>query len=47
MGFKREIDESKSYNKKPAPPHLPSSLIEKISKRYILAYEMITGDKIR
>ena len=47
MGFKKEIDESKSYNKKPAPPQLPSSLIEKISKRYILAYEMITGDKIR
>lgn len=47
IGFKKKVNEYKSSNTKPEPPQLPSSLINKISKRYILAYEMITGDKIR
>ena len=47
IGFKKKVNDYKSANTKPEPPQLPSSLINKISKRYILAYEMITGDKIR
>ncbi len=47
MGFKNKVNEQKSYNTKPQPPKLPSSLIQKISKRYIHAYEMITGDTIK
>lgn len=47
MGFKNKVNEQKSYNTKPQPPKLPSSLIQKISKRYIHAYEMITGDRIK
>ena len=47
MGFKNKVNEQKSYNKKTQPPKLPSSLIQKISKRYIHAYEMITGDRIK
>jgi phosphoribosylaminoimidazole-succinocarboxamide synthase len=46
IGFKKKVNEQKSSKTKPQPPKLPSSLIEKISKRYILSYEMITGDKI-
>jgi phosphoribosylaminoimidazole-succinocarboxamide synthase len=47
IGFKKKVNDYKSANTKPEPPQLPSSLIKKISKRYILAYEMITGDKIQ
>ncbi|HEU5460883.1 MAG TPA: phosphoribosylaminoimidazolesuccinocarboxamide synthase [Nitrososphaeraceae archaeon] len=47
VGFKKKVSEHKSYDTKPQPPKLPSSLIRKISQRYILAYEMITGDKIK
>ena len=47
IGFKKKVNDYKSTNTKPEPPHLPSSLINKISKRYIHAYEMITGDKIK
>jgi phosphoribosylaminoimidazole-succinocarboxamide synthase len=47
MGFKNKVNEQKSYNTKPQPPKLPSSLIQKISKRYIHAYERITGDRIK
>lgn len=47
IGFKKKVNDYKSTNTKPEPPQLPSSLINKISKRYILAYEMITGDKIK
>ena len=46
IGFKKKVNEQISSKTKPQPPQLPSSLIEKISKRYILSYEMITGDKI-
>ena len=47
IGFKKKVYDYKSTNTKPEPPQLPSSLINKISKRYIHAYEMITGDKIK
>ncbi|HEX6671382.1 MAG TPA: phosphoribosylaminoimidazolesuccinocarboxamide synthase [Nitrososphaeraceae archaeon] len=47
IGFKKKVNDYKSINTKPQPPQLPSSLINKISKRYIHAYEMITGDKIK
>ena len=47
IGFKKKVNDYNSANTKPEPPQLPSSLIKKISKRYILAYEMITGDKIK
>ena len=47
IGFKKKVNDYKSVNTKPQPPQLPSSLINKISKRYIHAYEMITGDKIK
>ena len=47
IGFKKKVNDYKSANTKPEPPQLPSSLINKISKRYILAYEMITGNKIK
>jgi phosphoribosylaminoimidazole-succinocarboxamide synthase len=47
VGFKKKVSEHKSYKIKPQPPKLPSSLIRKISKRYVIAYEMITGNKIK
>ena len=47
IGFKKKVNDYKSANTKPNPPQLPSSLINKISKRYILAYKMITGNKIK
>ncbi len=47
IGFKKKVNDYKSVHTKPQPPQLPSSLINKISKRYIHAYEMITGDKIK
>jgi phosphoribosylaminoimidazole-succinocarboxamide synthase len=47
IGFKKKVNDYKSANTKPEPPQIPSSLINKISKRYILAYEMITGNKIK
>ena len=43
IGFKREVEECIKLNIKPKPPRLPSSLISKISDRYICAYERITG----
>ena len=41
-GFKQKVEQSSLRSKKPQPPTLPNDLIEKISNRYIYAYEQIT-----
>jgi phosphoribosylaminoimidazole-succinocarboxamide synthase len=41
-GFKKTIDDFSIQGKKPESPHLPSGMINKISDRYIEAYEKIT-----
>lgn len=38
---------SANWDRKGEPPHLPEEVIEKTSQKYIDAYEMITGRKIR
>jgi phosphoribosylaminoimidazole-succinocarboxamide synthase len=42
-GFKKTIDDFLLQGKKPDPPHLPSDVINKISDRYIEAFEKITN----
>jgi phosphoribosylaminoimidazole-succinocarboxamide synthase len=42
IGFKKTIDDFSIQDKKPESPHLPSDMINKISDRYIEAYEQIT-----
>ncbi|HXT83688.1 MAG TPA: phosphoribosylaminoimidazolesuccinocarboxamide synthase [Verrucomicrobiae bacterium] len=44
-GFKHLIDQCTKDGKKPEPPLLPIDLINKISERYIEAYERITHSK--
>jgi phosphoribosylaminoimidazole-succinocarboxamide synthase len=41
-GFKKTIDDFSLQGKKPKPPYLPSDIINKISDRYIEAFEKIT-----
>ncbi|MGD1836656.1 MAG: phosphoribosylaminoimidazolesuccinocarboxamide synthase [Nitrososphaeraceae archaeon] len=42
-GFKKKVDDLSLRNKKPKPPTLPTDIINKISQRYIYAYEKISG----
>lgn len=48
VGYKRALDEARRTGKlAPKPPRLPKSLIEEVSRRYIEAFERLTGEKFR
>ena len=46
IGFKDKIDRFAEEGKKPDPPILAQELVDKLSNRYIVAYEKITGRKL-
>src|SRR5712692_4139057 len=47
MGYKKTLDEARKLGRPaPRPPDLPSDLIAEISRRYIVAYERLTGLKL-
>jgi phosphoribosylaminoimidazole-succinocarboxamide synthase len=45
MGFKAEIDRLAKKGKKPDPPTVAPEVVDELAKRYMLAYERITGRK--
>jgi len=47
VGFKKSLDEARKQGQPPPrPPDLPSELVSEISKRYVVAYERLTGLKL-
>lgn len=42
-GFQKKFDESRNAGKEPVAPSIPSEIIQKMTRRYIEAYEKITG----
>lgn len=47
VGFKKTLDEARKAGQPiPRPPDLPKDLIEETSKRYVIAYERLTGLKL-
>ena len=47
VGFKKTLDRArKAGQPTPRPPGLPESLIDETSKRYVIAYERLTGLKL-
>ena len=47
VGFKKTLDEArKNGQPTPRPPDLPKDLIDETSKRYVVAYERLTGLKL-
>jgi phosphoribosylaminoimidazole-succinocarboxamide synthase len=47
VGFKKILDEArKAGQPTPRPPDLPKALIDETSKRYVIAYERLTGLKL-
>ena len=46
-GYKKQLDEARKEGRPiPRPPNLPADLIQETSRRYILAYERLTGLKL-
>ena len=46
IGFKDTIDKFAKEGKKPGPPIIAPDIVAKLSDRYIVAYERITGKKL-
>jgi phosphoribosylaminoimidazole-succinocarboxamide synthase len=47
VGYKKTLDEARREGRAtPRPPDLPSDLIQETSRRYIIAYERLTGLKL-
>jgi phosphoribosylaminoimidazole-succinocarboxamide synthase len=46
IGFKAKVDKLREQAKKPDPPDLPVEIISELTRRYIFAYETITGRQL-
>jgi phosphoribosylaminoimidazole-succinocarboxamide synthase len=47
IGYKKTLDKARSEGQPVTPPpKLPPDLVQEISKRYIVAYERLTGHKL-
>jgi len=46
IGFKDKIDELRHQGQKPDPPDIPAELVSELTRRYVFAYERITGRKL-
>src|SRR5438034_677943 len=47
VGYKNTLDEARKEGRPtPRPPDLPSELVQETSRRYIIAYEKLTGLKL-
>ncbi|TMI18202.1 phosphoribosylaminoimidazolesuccinocarboxamide synthase [Candidatus Bathyarchaeota archaeon] len=47
VGYKKTLDEArKAGQPTPRPPDLPNDLVDETSKRYVIAYERLTGLKL-
>jgi phosphoribosylaminoimidazole-succinocarboxamide synthase len=45
-GYQKQFDESREKGVEPVAPSIPQSIIEKMTMRYVAAYEKITGKKL-
>ncbi len=46
IGFKEKVDELAKQGKKPEPPEVAPEIVNELSRRYILAFERISGRKL-
>jgi phosphoribosylaminoimidazole-succinocarboxamide synthase len=46
IGFKDKVDAFAKQGKKPEPPQISPEIVNELSRRYILAYERLSGRKI-
>ena len=42
-GYQKQFDDIRKRNEEPIAPSIPSEIIDKMTPRYVTAYERITG----
>ncbi|AFS82677.1 phosphoribosylaminoimidazolesuccinocarboxamide synthase [Candidatus Nitrosopumilus sediminis] len=42
-GYQKQFDDQRDAGEEPTPPEIPQAIISKMTQRYVIAYEKITG----
>lgn len=45
-GYQKQFDDSRDAGKEPIPPAIPTEIIQKMTNRYVIAYEKLTGHSL-
>ena len=45
-GYQKQFDDARSEGKEPIPPEIPQEIITKMTERYVIAYEKLTGNTL-
>ena len=45
-GYQKQFEDERNEGKEPTAPQIPSDIIETITKRYVIAYEKLTGNSL-
>jgi phosphoribosylaminoimidazole-succinocarboxamide synthase len=46
LGYQKQFDDARDAGQEPIPPAIPSEIIQKMTDRYIIAYEKLTGNSL-
>ncbi len=46
-GYKKQFDDARSAGQEPVAPEIPQEIITKMTRRYVIAYEKLTGKSIQ
>ena len=45
-GYQKQFDDARDAGQEPIPPTIPSEIIQKMTNRYVIAYEKLTGHSL-
>ncbi|MFQ5440879.1 MAG: phosphoribosylaminoimidazolesuccinocarboxamide synthase [Nitrosopumilaceae archaeon] len=46
QGYQKQFDDARKAGKKPIAPEIPDEIIQKMTERYVTAYELVTGSSL-
>lgn len=45
-GYQKKFDDERNAGREPVPPEIPDELIQKMTQRYVIAYDKLTGNTL-
>jgi phosphoribosylaminoimidazole-succinocarboxamide synthase len=45
-GYQKKFDDERDAGREPVPPEIPDEIIQKMTQRYVIAYEKLTGNTL-